>query len=169
MITIYVQSFSTTPFYELLPVSIINTDMCWVSWNSKHDQNQNHQKRILKFDTLPWQQYFRYHYSIIDLHRPWFDIIVMTFEANQVKIRCWIQSILKMTHFLLPVGGAITLTPNSHIYAIGIIQQTNHWSLIKIRQCMWMWLGISCFSFLTITSSPRPEQTVWDIKNPFAI
>ncbi len=103
------------------------------------------------------------------LHQPCFVIILMKFEANRVKIRCWILSILKTRHFLLSVGGTITLTPNSHIYAIGIIQRTNHWSLIKIRQCMWMLLGISCLSFLAITLSPRQGQTVRDIKNPFAI
>ncbi len=93
----------------------------------------------------------------------------MKFEANRLKIRCWIQSILKMTHFLLPVGGAITLTPNSHIYALGIIQRTKPWSLIKIRQCMWMLLDASCLSFFAINSSPRHGQTVRDIKNILAI
>ncbi len=62
-----------------------------------------------------------------------------------------------MTHFLLPVGGAITLTPNSHIYALGI------------RQCMWMLLDASCLSFFAINSSPRHRQTVRDIKNILAI
>ncbi len=74
-----------------------------------------------------------------------------------------------MTHFLLPVGGAITLTPNSHIYALGIIQRTKPWSLIKIRQCMWMLLDASCLSFFAINSSPRHGQTVRDIKNILAI
>jgi len=75
----------------------------------------------------------------------------MKFEANWVKVRCWIQSILKRTHFLLPVGGAITLITNSHIYAISIIHRTNHWSVIKIRQCMWTLLDTSCISILRLS------------------
>ncbi len=55
-----------------------------------------------------------------------------------------------MTHFLLPVGGAITLTHNCHIDAIGFIHRTNHWSVIKIRQCMWTLLDTSCISILVI-------------------
>ena len=106
---------------------------------------------------------------LADLYRLCFNIILMKFEANRVIIRCWIQIILKMTHFLLPVGGAITLTPNSHIYAIDIIQRIIWWSLIKIRKCMWTVLDTSCFSFLAIISTPRHEQTVRDIKNPLAI
>ncbi len=119
--------------------------------------------------TLPWQQYLDINIPFTVLHRLCFDIILMKFEANRLKIRCWIQSILKMTHFLLPVGGAITLTPNSHIYALGIIQRTKPWSLIKIRQCMWMLLDASCLSFFAINSSPRHGQTVRDIKNILAI
>ncbi len=65
--------------------------------------------------------------------------------------------------------GAITLTPNSHVYALGIIQRTKPWSLIKIRQCMWMLLDASCLSFFIINSSPRHGQTVRDIKNILAI
>ena len=34
---------------------------------------------------------------------------------------------------------------------------------------MWMLLDISCFSYLTIISTPRHGQTVRDIKNPLAI
>ena len=104
-----------------------------------------------------------------DLHRPCFVIILMQFEANRVKIRCWIQSILKMTHFVLPVGGAITLDPNSHINVISIIKRTNPWSWIKIRKCMWMLLDTSCFSFFALISTPRHGETVRDIKNPLAI
>jgi len=58
------------------------------------------------------------------LHLPCICIIQMKFEANRVKIRGWFQSILKMTHFLLPVGGAITLTHNSHIHVIVLLQRT---------------------------------------------
>ncbi len=151
-------------------LSIINTDVCCVLWNSKH----------LKCLKIPRQEYCgltRCHgNSILDInipftvsHRPCFGIILMKFETNWVKVRCWIQSILKMTHFLLPVGGAITLTHNCHIDAIGFIHRTNHWSVIKIRQCMWTLLDTSCISILAITSSPRHGQTVWDIKNPSAI
>ncbi len=144
--------------------------MCWVSWHSKH-------VICFKITRNKFSSLKRCHgNSIIDinipftvLHRPCFDIILMKFEANRLKIRCWIQSILKMTHFLLPVGGAITLTPNSHIYALGIIQRTKPWSLIKIRQCMWMLLDASCLSFFAINSSPRHGQTVRDIKNILAI
>ncbi len=114
--------------------------------------------------------------SILDInipfrvsHRPCFYSILMKFEANWVKVRWWIQSILKITHFLLPVGGAITLPHNCHIDAIGFIHRTNHWIVIKIRQCMWTLLDTSCLSILAITSSPRHGQTVWDIKNPSAI
>ncbi len=132
--------------------------MCWVSWHSKH-------VNCFKITRNKFSSLKRCHgNSIIDinipftvLHRPCFDIILMKFEANRLKIRCWIESILKMTHFLLPVGGAITLTPNSHIYALGIIQRTKPWSLIKIRQCMWMLLDASCLSFLAINSSPSPR------------
>ncbi len=121
---------------------------------------QNHQKQIFKFETLPWQQYYRYQYSLHSFTSAVFDIILMKFEANRLKIRCWIQSILKMTHFLLPVGGAITLTPNSHIYALGIIQRTKPWSLIKIRQCMWMLLDASCLSFFhKFIASPRANRS----------
>ena len=101
------------------------------------------------------------------LYRPCFDIILMKFEANWVKIRCWIQSIFKMTHFLLSVGSAITLAPNSYIYVIGIIQWTNSWSLIKIRKCMWMLLDISCFSFFALISTPRHSQTFEISKIPW--
>ncbi len=133
--------------------------MCWVSWHSKH-------VICFKITRNKFSSLKRCHgNSIIDinipftvLHRPCVDIILMKFEANRLKIRCWIQSILKMTHFLLPVGGAITLTPNSHISALGIIQRTKPWSLIKIRQCMWMLLGASCLSFFAINSSPRHGQ-----------
>ncbi len=53
-------------------------------------------KRILRFDTLPWQQYFRYQYSPSEFsHRPCFYSILMKFEANWVKVRWWIQSIWK--------------------------------------------------------------------------
>ncbi len=144
--------------------------MCWVSWHSKHVYLlKNHQKQIFNFETLPWQQYYRYQYS---LHS--FTSAVCWHYSDEV----WSKSIknkmlnskhLKMTHFLLPVGGAITLTPNSHIYALGIIQRTKPWSLIKIRQCMWMLLGASCLSFFAINSSPRHGQTVRDIKNILAI
>ena len=74
-----------------------------------------------------------------------------------------------MAHFLLPVGGAIMLTLNSHIYTISIIQRTNQWSLIKFRKGMWMLLDISCFSLFALISTPRHGQTVRDIKNPLAI
>jgi len=37
-----------------------------------------------------------------------------------------------VTHFLLPVGGAITLTHNSHIHVISLLQWTHCWSFIKI-------------------------------------
>ncbi len=144
--------------------------MFWVSWHSKHVICLKITRN--KFSTLK----HCHGNSIIDInipftvsHRPCVDIILMKFEANRLKIRCWIQSILKMTHFLLPVGGAITLTPNSHVYALGIIQRTKPWSLIKIRQCMWMLLDASCLSFFTINSSPRHGQTVRDIKNILAI
>ncbi len=144
--------------------------MCWVSWNSNH-------VICLKITGKEYWGLTRCHgNSILDinipftvLHRPCFYIILMKFEANRLKIRCWIQSILKMTLFLLPVGGAITLTPNSQIYALSIIQRTKPWSLIKISQCMWLLLDASCLSFLAITSSPRHGQTVRDIKNIFAI
>ncbi len=66
-------------------------------------------------------------------HRPCFYSILMKFEANWVKVRWWIQSILKMTHFLLPVGGAITLPHNCHINAIGFIHRTNRWDLYVYR------------------------------------
>ncbi len=89
-------------------------------------------------DTLPWQQYLDINIPFTVLHRPCFDIILMKFEANRLKIRCWIQSILKMTHFLLPVGGAITLTPNSHIYALGI-NTTN--KTLKFDQNQTMYVG----------------------------
>ncbi len=78
--------------------------------------------------------------SILDInnpftvsHRPCFYSILMKFEANWVKVRWWIQSILKMTHFLLPVGGAITLPHNCHINAIGFIHRTNRWDLYVYR------------------------------------
>ncbi len=78
--------------------------------------------------------------SILDInnpftvsHRPCFYSILMKFEANWVKVRWWIQSILKMTHFLLPVGGAITLPHNWHINAIGFIHRTNRWDLYVYR------------------------------------
>ena len=144
--------------------------MFWVLCNSEH-------VICLKITRTEYSSLTRCHGNTIldinipttDLHRPCFIIILMKFEANWVKIRCWIQSILKMTHFLLPVGGAITLTPNSHIYAIGIIQGTNQWSLIKIKECMWMWLDFACLSFFALISTPRHGQTVRDIKNPLAI
>ena len=147
--------------------------MFWVSWNSKHVICL----KIRIYYTEKYSSLICCHgNTILDinipstvLHGPCFVIILMKCEANWVKIRCWIQSILKMTHFLLPVGGAIILTPNSHIYAIGIIQRTNWWSLIKIRKCMWMLLDTSCFSFLAIISTPRHKQTIRDIKNPLAI
>ncbi len=145
--------------------------MCWVLWNSKH-------LKCLKNTRKEYWGLTRCHgNSILDInipftvsHRPCFDIILMKFEANWVKVRCWIKSILKMTHFLLPVGGAITLTHNCHIDAIGFIHWTNHWSVIKIKQCMWTLLDTSCIiSILAITSSPRHGQTIRDIKNPSAI
>ena len=37
----------------------------------------------------------------------------------------FVKSMLKVTHFLLPVGGAITLTHNSQICAIGLLQRTH--------------------------------------------
>ncbi len=120
---------------------------------------QNHQKKY-------WGLTRCHGNSILDInipftvsHRPCFYNILMKFEANWVKVRWWIQSILKMTHFLLPVGGAITLPHNCHIDAIGFIHRTNHWSVIKIRQCMWTLLDTSCISILAITSSPRHGQT----------
>ncbi len=96
--------------------------MCWVLWNSKH-------LKCLKITRKEYWGLTRCNgNSILDinipftvLHRPCFYIILMKFEANWVKVRCWIQSILKMTHFLLPVGGAITLPHNCHIDAIGFI------------------------------------------------
>ena len=130
---------------------------------------QNHLRSIPVWHVATATIFLDINIPPADLYRLCFNIILMKFEANRVKIRCWIQSILKMTHFLLPVGGAITLTPNSHIYAIDIIQWIIWWSLIKIRKCMWMVLDTSCFSFLAIISKPRHEQTVWDIKNPLAI
>ncbi len=130
--------------------------MCWVLWNSKH-------LKCLKITRKEYWGLTRCHgNSVLDInipftvsHRPCFYIILMKFEANWVKVRCWIQSILKTTHFLLPVGGAITLPHNCQIDAIGFIHRTNHWSVIKIRQCMWNLLDTSCISILTITSSPR--------------
>ncbi len=130
---------------------------------------QNHQKKY-------WGLTRCHGNSILDInipftvsHRPCFYSILMKFEANWVKVRWWIQSILKMTHFLLPVGGAITLPHNCHIDAIGFIHRTNHWSVIKIRQYMWTLLDTSCISILAITSSPRHGQTIRYIKNPSAI
>ncbi len=155
-------------FFQCL--TTINTHMC-VEF---HDilnmlSASNHQKQISSLKRCHGNSIIDINIPFTVLHRPCFDIILMKFEANRLKIRCWIQSILKMTHFLLPVGGAITLTPNSHIYALGIIQRTKPWSLIKIRQCMWMLLDASCLSFFAINSSPRHGQTVRDIKNILAI
>ncbi len=102
------------------------------------------------------------------LHLPCIYIIQMKFEANRVKIKGWFQSILKMTHFLLPVGGVITLTHNSHIHVIVLLQQAHCWSFIEIGWCMLKLWHTSCFTFLAIISFPRHGQTVWDIKNPLA-
>ncbi len=116
---------------------------------------QNHQKIYWGLTRCHGNNILDINIPLTVSHRPFFDIILMKFEANWVKVRCWIQSILKMTHFLLPVGGAITLPHNCHIDAIGFIHRTNHWIVIKIRQCMWTLLDTSCLSILAITSSPR--------------
>ncbi len=131
--------------------------MCWVLWNSKQVSASKSPEEILRFDTLPWQQYLDINIPFTVSHRPCFYSILIKFETNWVKVRCWIQRILKMTHFLLPVGGAITLPHNCHIDAIGFIHRTNHWS-DQIRQCMWTLLDTSCLSILAITSSPRHGQ-----------
>ncbi len=150
-------------------LSIINTDVCVEFYEILNILSASKSPEdILRFDTLPWQQYFRYQYSLDS-----FTSAVFWHYSDEVwsKLgkRCWIQSLLKMTHFLLPVGGAITLPHNCHIDAIGFIHRTNHWIVIKIRQCMWTLLDTSCLSILAITSSPRHGQTIRDIKNPSAI
>ncbi len=144
--------------------------MCWVLWNSKHLKCLKITRRYIEVWHVAMATIFLdINIPLTVSHRPFFDIILMKFEANWVKVRCWIQSILKMTHFLLPVGGAITLPHNCHIDAIGFIHRTNDWIVIKIRQCMWTLLDTSCISILAITSSPRHGQTIRDIKNPSAI
>ncbi len=129
---------------------------------------QNHQKKYWGLTRCHGNSILDINISLTVSHRPCFYSILMKFEANWVKVRWWIQSILKMTHFLLPVGGAITLPHNCHIDAIGFIHRTNHWSVIKIRQCMWTLLDTSCISILAITSSPRHRQTVRNIKWRFS-
>ncbi len=77
-------------------------------------------KRKMRFDALPWQQYFRYQYSLHSFTSAVFLQYSDEVWSKLCKSRWWIQSIFKMTHFLLPVGGAITLPHNCHINAIGL-------------------------------------------------
>ena len=88
----------------------------------------------------------------------------MKFEVNRVKIRWWLKAFLKETHFLLPVGGAITLTHKSYIHVIGLLQRTHSWSFIKMNQCMQkLWMLCVCFLFPfsrhKFVSSPRPNRS----------
>ncbi len=151
-------------------LSIINTDVCVEFYEILNILSASKSPEdILRFDTLPWQQYFRYQYSLDS-----FTSAVFWHYSDEVWSKLGKSKMLnskhfKMTHFLLPVGGAITLPHNCHIDAIGFIHRTNHWIVIKIRQCMWTLLDTSCLSILAITSSPRHGQTIRDIKNPSAI
>ncbi len=68
-------------------LSIINTDVCVEFYEIINILSASKSPEdILRFETLPWQQYFRYQYSLDSFHiGRFFDIILMKFEANWVK------------------------------------------------------------------------------------
>ncbi len=76
-------------------LSIINTDVCVEFYEILNILSASKSPEdILRFDTLPWQQYFRYQYSLDSFTSAVFDIILMKFEANWGK-----SKMLNSKHF----------------------------------------------------------------------
>ncbi len=106
--------------------------MCWVSWHSKHvicfKITRN---KFSSLKTLPWQQYYRYQYSLHSFTSAVFWTYSDEVWSKSIKNKMLNSSILKNDTLLLPVGGAILWLLIVTSMRSASYNRTKPWSLIQ--------------------------------------